>query len=70
MGPSLAGYGGVARASANRASSVQISLLREGEDVWSWIKAEETTSQAAVPTEPEAAQTILGPMGSIVLDEN
>ena len=70
MGPSLAGYGGVARASANRASSVQISLLREGEDVWSWIKAAETTSQAAVPTEPEAAQTLLGPMGSLGLGEN
>ena len=70
MGSSLAGYGGVARASANRASSVQISLLREGEDVWSWIKAAETTSQAAVPTEPEAAQTLLGPKGSLGLGEN
>ena len=70
MGPSLAGYGGVARASANRASSVQITLLREGEDVWSWIKAAETTSQAAVPTEPEAAQTLLGPMWSLGLGEN
>ena len=70
MSPSLAGYGGVARASANRASSVQISLLREGEDVWSWIKAAETTSQTAEPTEPEAAQTLLGPMGSIGLGEN
>ena len=70
MGPSLAGYGGVARAGARRVSSGKVSLLREGEDVWSWIKAAETTSQAAVPTEPEAAQTLLGPMGSIVLDEN
>ena len=70
MGPFLAGYGGVASASANRASSVQISHLREGEDVWSWIKAAETTSQAAVPTEPEAAQTLLGPMGSLELGEN
>ena len=69
MGPSLAGYRGVARASANRASSVQISHLREGEDVWSWTKAAETTSQAAVPTEPEAAQTLLGPMGSLGLGE-
>ena len=33
MGPSRAGSGGVARASAHRASSGQISLLREGEDV-------------------------------------
>ncbi|MVG12832.1 hypothetical protein D8765_19645 [Proteus mirabilis] len=70
MGPSLAGYGWVARASANRASSCQISLLRQGEDVWSWFPAAETTSQAAVPTEPEAAQTLLGPMGSLGLGEN
>ena len=69
MGPSRAGSGGVARASAHRASSGQISLLREGEDVWSWFPAAETTSQAAVPTEPEAAQTLLGPMGSIGLWE-
>ena len=70
MGPSLAGYGGVARASANRASSVEISHLHEGEDVWSWFQAAEPTSQAAVPTEPEAAQTLLGPMGSLELGEN
>ena len=70
MGPFLAGYGGVARASENRASSVQISHLREGEDVWSWFPAAETTSQAAVPTEPEAAQNLLGLMGSIGLREN
>ena len=68
--PSLAGYGEVARASAHRASSGQISLLREGEDVWSWFPAAETTSQAAVPTEPEAVQTFLGPMGSRGLGEN
>ena len=30
----------------------------------------DTTSLAAVPTEPEAAQTLLGPMGSIELGEN
>ena len=70
MGPSLAGYGGVPRASAHRASSGQISLLREGEDVWSWFPAAETTSQAAVPTEPEAGQTLLGPMESRGLCEN
>ena len=68
--PSLAGYGWDTRASANRASSCQISLLREGEDVWSWFPAAETTSQAAVPTEPEAAHTLLGPMGKIALGEN
>ena len=48
----------------------QINLLREGEDVWSWFPAAETTSQAAVPTEPEAAQTLLGPLGSRGLGEN
>ena len=64
MGPSRAGDGWVARAIAQRAFSGHISLLREGEDVWSWFPAAETTSQAAVPTEPEAAQTRLGPMRS------
>ena len=63
-------YWGVARASAHRASSGQISLLREGEDVWSWLPAAETTSQAGVPTEPEAAQTLLGTKGSRSLGEN
>ena len=70
MGPSLAGYGWVARASVNKASSCEISLLREGEHVWSWFQAAETTSQAAVPTEPEAAQTLLGPMGTLGQGEN
>ena len=70
MGPSLAGYGGVARDSAHRASSDQISLLREGEDVWSWFLPAETTSQAAVPTEPEAGKMLLGPKGSRGLGEN
>ena len=37
--------------------------------MWSWFQAAETTSQAAVPTEPEAAQTLPGPMGSIGLWE-
>ena len=70
MGPSLAGYGAVNRASVNGAFPKQISRLREGERVWSWFPAADTTSQAAVPTEPEAAQTLLGPMGSLVLGEN
>ena len=61
MGPSLAGYGGVARARANRAASCQISILREGEDIWSWFQAAETISQAAVPTEPLASHSLLGP---------
>ncbi len=38
--------------------------------MWSWFQAAETTSQAAGPTEPEAAQTFLGPMGSLRLGEN
>ena len=38
--------------------------------MWSWFQAAETTSQAAVPTEPEAAQTLLGPMGSLGQGEN
>ena len=42
----------------------------EGEDVWSWFPAAETTSQAAVPSEPEAAQTFRGPMGITGLGEN
>ncbi|RXJ97661.1 hypothetical protein CRV07_15575 [Halarcobacter ebronensis] len=70
MGPSRAGYGWVARASAHRASLGQIRLLREGEDVWSWFPAAETTSQAAVPREPKRAQNLLGPMGSRGLGEN
>ena len=70
MGPSLAGYVGVFRARANRASSCQISLLREGKDIWSWFRATETPSQAAVPTEPQAVQSLIGPMGSLVLGEN
>ena len=69
MSPSLAGYGGVARGSEHRASSGQIILLREREDAWSWFDAAETTRPAAVPTEPEAAQTLLGPVGSIRLGE-
>ena len=68
--PSLAGYGGVARASEHRASSGQIILLREREDAWSWFEAAETTNQAAVPSEPEEAQPLLGIMGSIGLVEN
>ena len=65
--PSLAGYVWDDRARGNRAYSVQVSLLHEGEHIWSWFQAAETTSQAAVPTEPEAAQNLLGPMGSIGL---
>ena len=69
MGPSLAGSLWVAGACANKAFSCQISLLPEGERVWSWFQAAETSSQAAVPREPEAAQTLLGPTRSIGLGE-
>ena len=70
MGPSLAGGIWGVGASAHKAFSGPIRLLPEVEHVWSWFPAEETTSQAAVPTEPEAAQTLLGPMGSLGLGEN
>ena len=60
----------VAGAGAQKAFSGPFHLLRKGEHIWSWFPAAETTSQAAVPTEPEAAQTLLGPMGSLGLGEN
>ena len=69
MGPFPVGYEWVARANVNKALPFKIRLLREGEDVWSWFQAAETTSQAAVPTEPEAALTLPGPMGSLELGE-
>ena len=59
--PSLAGKVWVAWVCGNKAFSCPISLLPEGELVWSWFQAHETTSKAAVPTEPEAAQSFLGP---------
>ena len=37
--------------------------------MWSWFQAAETTSQAAVPSGPEAAQTLLGLMGRMGLGE-
>ena len=70
MGPTIAGYGWVDRASAHRAFSCHLILLREGEDVWSWFPAAETTSQAAVPTQPEAALSLNGPKGSPGLGED
>ena len=48
---------------------MQNQTSSEGEGVWSWFPAAETTSQAAVPTEPEAAQTLLGLMGRMGLGE-
>ena len=50
--------------------SWQILLLHEVEHVWRGFPDQETTSQAAVPREQEAAQTLLGPMGNIGLGEN
>ena len=69
MVPSLAGSLWVAGACANKAFSCQISLLPEGEHVWGWFQSAETSSQAAKPRGPEAAQTLPGPMGSIGLWE-
>ena len=70
VGPSLAGGVWGAGASAHKAFSDPIRLLPEGEHVWTWFPVAETTSQAAVPTEPEAGQMLLGPKGSRGLGEN
>ena len=69
VGPSLAGSGWLTGACANKAFSCQISLLPEGEHIWSWIQAPESTSLAAVPTEIETDQTLLGPKGNRGLGE-
>ena len=69
MGPSLAGYGGVPRASAHRASSGQISLLREGDRQSRVYGARVAISEPRVLTEQEAAQTLLGLMGRMGLGE-
>ena len=57
---SLAGPGFTAGASAQKAFSWQLLLLHEGEPVWSGFPAQETTSKAAGPRQPEAAQTLFG----------
>ena len=69
MGPSVAGerWGGVA--SAHKAFSGPIRLLPEVEQFWSWFSALPTTSNAPLPREPEAAQTLLGQRASIDLRE-
>ena len=46
-----------------------IRLLRKGEHFWSWFPAPATTSTAPVPSEQEAAQTLLGPRASTHLGE-
>ena len=60
--PQLAKWG-VAGACANQAFYCRITILPEGEHVWCWSQATETTHQAAGPTQPEAAQTLLGQCG-------
>ena len=70
LGPSRGGERRVAGACANQAFSCRISLLPEGEHFWSWFQAAETTRQTAGITEPEEAQTLLGPMWNRGLGEN
>ena len=55
--------------SAHKAFSGPIRLLPEGEHVWSLFPAPATTSTALGHREQEAAQTLLGPMGSTSLGE-
>ena len=69
MGHSLAGGMWFAGASAHKAFSGPIRLLRKGVHIWSWFPAAETTSKAPVHREQEAAQTILVPMASTDLGE-
>ena len=72
MVPSLGGSGWVAGACANKAFSCQISLVHEGDHVWSWLQAADTNSQAALPSPPpeqEAAQTLICPKGILGLCE-
>ena len=45
---------------AQKAFSCQHLLLHEAEHVWSGSSAQETTSKAAGPRKPEAAQTLFG----------
>ena len=56
-------------ASAQKAFSVPIRLLRKGEHVWNRFTAPSTTSKAPVHTEQEAAQTLLVLMASKGLGE-
>ena len=55
---SLAGSGRIAGACVQKAFSGPLLLCHEGEHVWSGFQAQETTSKAAVPRQPEAAQTV------------
>ena len=47
-----------------------MSRIREGEEIWKRFVAAETINKTAVPPEPEAAQILLGPMGSLGIGEN
>ena len=51
---------GFAGASVQKAFSCQLLHRLKGEHVWSGFPAQETTSKAAGPREPEAAQTLFG----------
>ena len=53
-------FGGIAGACAQKAFSIELLLLHEGELIWSLFPAQETTIKAAGPREPEAAQTLFG----------
>ena len=70
LGPSRGGERRVAGACANKAFSGQISLVPAGENVSNVFMAAETSRYAPRPKEPEAAQTILGTMGSTGSGEN
>ena len=65
MGPSLAGEGWGAGASALKAFSGPIRLLPEVEHLWSWFPALAMTCKAPVHTEQEEAQTLSIPMRAI-----
>ena len=69
MGPSLAGEGWDAGASAHKAFSGPIRLLPEVEHVWSWFPAIEMTCKPPVYTEQQEALTLLVPMASTDLGE-
>ena len=51
---------GIDGAYAQKAFSCQLLLVQEGEHVWSGFPTQGTTSKAAGPREPEAAQTLFG----------
>ena len=69
VGPSLAGKGWGAGASAHKAFSGPISFLPKGEHVWGWFPALSMTCKALVHREQEVAQTLLVPMMSNRLGE-